>query len=162
MKKTILALAALLFLNILCAEAQSVKISFFPWDTENGFRGIGGGHWNTSGDQGGIFAKDRLTLNYLSPSFMLSTDLTVEGKKVSVTNFHVNPAVNLRLTAVSKGGFRFGAFLYPVLGVADLKSQDSKFDYGAVAGVGAAGKVGGLLLFRLTRHTAAFGVDFCF
>ena len=162
MKKTILALSAILFLNLFCASAQSVRLSFFPWETQNSFRAVGGGHWNTTGSDGGLFAKDRLSLNYLSPSFLVSTDFSLDGKKVSLENFHVNPALNIRLNVTSERRFRMQAFLYPLLGVTEIGNKDSHFDYGAAAGIGAAGKVGGLLLFRLTRHTVAFGADICF
>lgn len=162
MKKTILALSAILFLNLFCASAQSVRFSFIPGETENGFRAVGCGHWNATGNDGGLFRKYHLSLNYLSPSFLVSTDFSLDGKKVSLENFHVNPALNIRLNVTSERGFRMQAFLYPVLGVTEIRNKDSHFDYGAAAGIGAAGKVGGLLLFRLTRHTISLGADICF
>lgn len=154
---SMIAVTAFCFLPAAAAAQEiTTNISIFRQDDVL-TRNIGTGWWwnNDTGSE----TTGGLAVNLYSRHFLLDVDLA-RGR--GVQDFHISPYLVPQASLKTGSGFRSSLRLYPTLGVADIQSKDSRFDYGVSLAFSAGWRIGLSVLGRYTKETKAITVNIAF
>lgn len=151
-KALLLTLIIALVLPVTRAGAQTISIHKQP-----AFRSVGAGWWQ--GNDNGTDNRKGYTVTLAGSRILLDTDFE---KGQGPVNFHIGPFIVPELD-ITAGSFLAQIRLYPLIGVADFRSKDSRLDYGGAAAL-SAGMLFGIMgagftiIGRYTRDTRAIAI----